>query len=102
MPRPSDIVKEFDEKSIDQSDFKQANETKTNLIIQPLAMDKPQISHDSTKGKNLESPLKIAKNHFSDMIDNIAGSPDRVSSLINKVTPSPKSKKIIKAEISED
>ena len=65
-------------------------------------MDKPQISNDSNKGRNLESPLKIAKNHFSNMIDEIAGSPDRVSSLINKVTPSPKSKQIIKAEISEE
>jgi hypothetical protein len=64
-------------------------------------MEKPQISNESGKGRNLESPLKIAKNHFSNMIDEIAGSPDRVSSLINKVSPaSPatKSKSIMKAE----
>ena len=55
-------------------------------------MDKPHIDPASAKGKNLESPLKIAKNHFSNIIEEIAGSPDRVSSIINKVTPSPKSK----------
>lgn len=66
-------------------------------------MDKPQIDPASGKGKNLDSPLKIAKNHFSDIIENLAGSPDRVSSLMNKVTPSPKSKSksIMKGQIEE-
>lgn len=56
----------------------------------------------SSKGKNLDSPLKIAKSRFSNIMDEIAGSPDRVSSLINKVTTSPKSKSITKANESEE
>lgn len=61
-----------------------------------------QIDPSSSKGKNLDSPLKIAKSRFSNIMDEIAGSPDRVSSLINKVTPSPKSKAIMKANESEE